>query len=178
MIDFALDDQDRAAIIEYLQTRNAYLIEEDGTICCNPHCPTHEHLVVFSDSTVFFYNDAINGLNPYSSAAELLNGNRKFGPKDKSYNYEEADVIAFSGGWPVKNSNRYMTGGISFRPRRIDGTQKPDWLNEEYKLLAYFIKKRTIKHLVVKRFNIYLSPSIDEKWKHGELKIFNLSKDY
>ena len=178
MIDFALDADDRSAVIEYLHTRNAYLIEEDGTICNNPHCPTHEHLVVFNNSTVFSYTDAINGLNPYFSAAELLNGNRKLEPTDKSYNYEEADVIVFGGGWPVKNSNRYMTGGISFRPRRIDGTKKPDWLQEEYKLLARFIKKRTIKHSIVKGLSIYLSLSIHEKWQLGELKIFNLSEDY
>lgn len=178
MINIALDTEDRSAVIEYLHSRNACLIEDDGTICCNPQCPTREHLVVFKSSNVFSYHDAINGLNAYLGATELWNTNRKLDPLFSHYTYDESDVILFSGGWPIKNTNRYMHGSISFRLRRMDGTQKPVWLQEEYNLLVRFIKKRTKKHSIVRGVNIYLSPSIDEKWQQGELKIFNLSKDY
>lgn len=171
MINIVLDTEDRSAVIEYLDTRNACLIEDDGTICRNPQCPTREHLVVFNNSNIFSYGDAINGLNAYFLATELWRINRKLDPLYSHYTYDESDVLLFSGGWPIKNSNRYMYGGIDFRPRYMDDTRKPDWLREEYKLLMRFIKKRTIKSST-HPLAIYVSPSIEEACQQGYMRIF------
>ena len=71
MIHTVLDIETCSALIEYLRTRNAYLTEEDGTICCNPKCSTREHYVLFEKSNVFSYHDANAGLNAYYPATEL-----------------------------------------------------------------------------------------------------------
>ncbi len=171
MITIALDTEDRSAVIEYLRTRNACLIEDDGTVCSDPQCPTRTHLVIFDKSNVFSYHDATAGLKAFFPATELWTCDRKLDPVRSSSTYEESDAILFSGGWPIKNSNRYMYGCIDFRSYRLDGTRKPDWLPEEYKLLMRFIKKRTAKYHNG-AFPIYLSPSIEENRKQGKLELF------
>lgn len=168
MIHTVLDTETCSALIEYLRTRNAYLTEEDGTICCNPKCSTREHYVLFEKSNVFSYHDANAGLNAYYPATELWTHGRKI--DHSSYAYAESDMLLFSNGWQIKGSTRYMSGYITFRPRHMDGTRKAEWLQEEYKLLMRFIKKRTIRYHDGVFYN-YLSPSIEETRRQGILNI-------
>ena len=174
MIAIALDTEDRAAVIDYLRTRNAYLIEDDGTICSNPECTAMEHYVAFENSNIFSYHDADNETGGYFKAAELWENGRKLDPLHSASTYFESDVIAFCGGWLVEKSKLYMTSGISRVPTYMNGARKPDWLQAEYKLLMRFIKKRTVKYSIAKNVSVYLSPSIEEKWKQGEIAIFNM----
>ena len=176
----ALDTEDRAAVIDYLHMRNAFLIERDGTICSNPECPTFDHVAIFDQSKVYSYYDAMNGLDPFFSATELKKGAHKLGLFDEIYTWKESDAILFGAGYPIKKSIEYMTGWIAIRSRRSDGTPKPDWLQNEYKLLIRFIKKRTVRYKITSTVCCYLSHSIEEKWKQGEISIFNMGlyKDY
>ena len=180
MILIILDTEDRAATIDYLRTRNACLVEDDITICENPECTASEHYVAFENSDVFSCHDADNETRGYFKAAALWKSGRKLDPLHSASTFFSSDLIAFCGGWLVEKENLYMNGGISYVPAYNNGKRKPAWFQEEYKLLARFIKKRTVKYPIAKNVSIYLSPSIEEKWKQGEIAIFNMGlyEDY
>lgn len=190
MIHIVLDSEDRSAVIDYLETRNAYLCEKDGTICKDPHCRTIEHLIVFKHSILVThsadireyinkdrfswipaYEKAVEESKEFLQAEELWKDGRKLVPYQ--FDKGDSDVLYFMSGLPNKEGTTYGRGRLAFlHPTRMDGTRKPDWLQEEYKLLMRFIKKRTVKYFDGVLYN-YLSPSIEEKRQQGILEITN-----
>lgn len=188
MIHIVLDSKDLSAVIDYLETRNAYLCEQDGTICKDPHCRTLEHLIVFKHSILVThsadireymkkdrfswipaYDKAVEESKECVQAEELWKTGRKLEPI--YFKEADSDVLHFMSGLLNEEGNGFSCGRIAFlNPTRLDGTRKPDWLQQEYKLLMRFIKKRTVKyHNGV--IYIYVSPSIEEKRQQGILKI-------
>lgn len=163
MIDMIAGKEGIDDILAFLKSRNAQVLDPDGTECYDPFCKKIEHLIAYPQSKVV-YEDEIQ--EPFVA----FNGTVVNHPH--TINYIESDVLLIDYGRKLsaQGHSYYSRGAITMKARKLSGEKKAEWLKHEYDLLKKFIQKSTHKDLHL-GFCVYLFPNVSVDIRENKIPL-------